>query len=194
MKRHENSKLLIGLAAFVVVGLGVGVWPNVRSVERLDRAAADLSSRVARSDDGAAALDRLADTLAAKKERARADLKDIPKDGDVGGFIRDVSAEFGRLGLGRPEIKTGRPIENEHAQALPMTVEMRGEFIQLMQAIEWVESIERLVRVRKISFKAPEATSREPRFGEPLDGELVLDVYYDAVTASPLADAGEDAP
>lgn len=190
---HENGKLFVGLAGLVVAGLAVGVWPNLRAAERLDNAAADLSSRIERSDDGDAALGRLRVTLEERKQDSQRLLKDIPRDGDVGGFIRDVSDRFGELGLGRPEIKTGRPIENDHAQALPMTVEVNGTFLELMQAIEWVESIDRLVRVRKVSVKSPQGSGRETSFGEPLEGELVLDVYYDAATQSPLADSGEDA-
>lgn len=191
MKGHENGKLVVGLAVLILLGIGVGVWPNMRSADRLDALAADLASRVERSDDGEAALGRLRTTLAQRTQEAQATLKDIPRDGDVGGFIRAVSDEFGRLGLGRPEIKTGRPIESDVAQALPMTVEVHGGFLQLISAIDWVESIQRLVRVRKITFTLATTPSREPLFGDPLEGELVLDVYYDPRTLSPLADAGE---
>jgi len=188
----ENGKLFAGLGGMVVLGLALGVWPNLRAADELTEKATDLASRVERSDDGEAALRRLNELLATRTQQAENTLKNIPRDGDVGGFIRAVSDKFGSLGLGRPEIKTGRPIDGDAAQALPMIVEVEGGFLQLVSAIEWVESIDRLVRVRKVTIESPTSRSNEPVFGDPLEGELALDVYYAPTHDSPLADAGED--
>lgn len=195
MTLSADAKLGAGLAGLVLLGLVAGVWPNLRGSARLDREIADLSSRVERSDDGAAALDRLRETLAERRAEAGERLKPIPKDEDVGGIIRAMSTRFTDLGLGRPEIKTGRPVEQDEAKSLPMTIEIRGEFLQLMQAVGWVESLERLVRVRKIRIETPTGQGAAPLFGEPLKGEIVLDVYYEPALTPPtgeaLAEAGE---
>ncbi len=194
MNIGENGKLWSGLAILIVAGLGIGVWPSVRATKELDARIIDLSSRVARSDDGDAALARLRGALDERQSEAEETLKRIPPDRDAGGFIRDVSARFAEFGLGRPEIKTGRPVESDHATALPMTVDVRGGFLDLVRAVDWVESIDRLVRVRKLRFESEKSGGQEPLFGSPLRGELSLDVFYDAKTPSPLADAGEEAP
>lgn len=186
MKRLSEGKLLSGLVAMSLLGLGVGVYPSVTNTSDLIAEAGELEGRVERSDDGAAALDRLHATLAERETEARERLRKIPQDGDVGGLIRDMSHAFERLGLGKPEIKTGRPIDGEDAQALPMTVEIRGGFLELMGAVTWVERLDRLVRVRKLEFTAPTSRERDPLFGEPLEGEITLDVYYAPRLASPF--------
>jgi Tfp pilus assembly protein PilO len=187
VKRLSEGKLLGGLVALALVGLGLGVYPSVSNTGKLIREARELEGRVERSDDGAAALERLRETLAERETEARERLRTIPQDGDVGGLIRDMSHAFERLGLGKPEIKTGRPIDGEDAQALPMTVEVRGDFLELMGAVTWVERLDRLVRVRKIEFEAPESREKNPLFGEPLEGEITLDVYYAPRLGSPFA-------
>lgn len=186
MKNANDNKLRAGLAAIVLLGFAVGIWPNLSGASRLDAERRDLETRVERSDDGAAALDRLNATLVSLDADARRRLKDIPKDGDVGGLIRDMSHRFTELGLGRPEIKTGRPLEHDEARALPMTVELRGDFLRLMTAIAWLESLDRLLRVRKINFETPVGKDREILFGDPLECEIVLDVFFEPTFESPL--------
>jgi len=190
-----DTKLGAGLAALALLGLVAGVLPNMRGASRLDHRITDLSSRVERSDDGAAALDRLHRTLKERRAEALERLKPIPVDGDVGGIIRAMSSRFTELGLSRPEIKTGRPIERDEAKSLPMTIEIRGGFLQLMEAVAWVESLERLVRVRKIRIETPKGQGNVPIFGEALEGEIVIDVYYEPALTPPtgaaLAEAGE---
>jgi Tfp pilus assembly protein PilO len=192
-----DLKLWGGLAAVAALGLGLGVYPNLTGAQRLASEAKELDARVERSDDGAAALERLRETLAEREAEARARLREIPEDGDVGGFIRGMSQAFERLGLGKPEIKTGRPIDHEDAMGLPMTVELRGDFLRLMGAVTWVENLDRLVRVRKLRFETPTGKGQAPLFGDALEGEITLDVYYAPRLASPLpgsaatADAGE---
>jgi len=196
MNRLSEGKLWGGLAAVAALGLGLGVYPNLKGADRLARQAAELEQRVQRSDDGAAALERLRETLATREAEARRLLRPIPADGDVGGLIRGMSEAFERLGLGKPEIKTGRPIDHEDAMGLPMTVEVRGDFLKLMGAVAWLEGLDRLVRVRKARFETPTASAGAPLFGDPLEGELTIDVYYAPRLDSPLtgaaaADAGE---
>ena len=194
--RTQNTKLIAGAAAVVVAGLAVGVWPNLKSMESLGSQKADLVSRVQRSDDGDAALKRLRATLDEEQQRAEAVLREIPLDGDVGGFIREMSAEVARLGLGRPEIKTGRPIEHDDAKALPMTVEITGTFLQMVSVVEWVESLERLVRVRKLTVD-PAVRSNGEDFSDAFTADVVLDVYYAPTFKAPeapqvTADAGDE--
>jgi Tfp pilus assembly protein PilO len=198
MTRFSEGKLLGGLVAMTLLGLGLGVYPSVNHTGELIGEARELAGRVERSDDGAAALERLGETLAQREAEARRRLRRIPQDGDVGGLIRDMSHAFERLGLGKPEIKTGRPIDGDDAQALPMTVEARGDFLELMGAVTWVERLDRLVRVRKLEFRAPSSREKNPLFGEPLEGELTLDVFYAPRLGSPfeaaatVATAGEE--
>lgn len=189
MKRSENTKLIAGVVVLAALALVLGVWPNVKGLERLGETRADLVSRVERSDDGDAALERLAGELGEHKLDARVRLRPIPEDGDVGGLIRAMSDEFAQLGLGRPEIKTGRPIEHDDAMALPMTVEIRGTFLNIADVIQWVESLDRLVRVRKVRIESPRSGTAESDFSEVLEAELVLDVFYAPRFESPLEPA-----
>ena len=71
----------------------------------------------------------------------------------------------------------------EDAMAAPMTVRMRGPFLGVQEAVEWLESLPRLVRGLRVKIETPNRSASERLAGGSADveAELILNVFFDAV-------------
>jgi len=187
MNRSTVFKLAMGWLALMVGGLGVLVWPRVNGLMRLSDERDRLQVRVAQADDGAAELNRLSEQLQRTRERAERDTKEIPSENNIAGLIRKLTAQLDDLGMSEREITTGSPIQLEQARSLPMTVSMSGRFLSVHRAIRWIESLPRLVRVKRLSVELPDQRSTDGSFDwrDPqVEAELVLDVFYAPASVS----------
>ena len=93
--------------------------------------------------------------------------------------MRRMSVMFDDAGLQAPQLTTGVPQEDVGAIAMPMTIIAEGDFVALVDAITAIESLPRLVRVRRVRL-----ASDSDRRGAPIDrsgtirADLQLDVFY----------------
>jgi len=186
--------------SLLLAGLTIGVRPRLRALDRLDADADSYAARAARADNGAAELTRLDDRLRAVRSTVDGEMKHIPPSTDAAEFIRALTSQLDTLGMSGREITTGATVDLDDAMSAPMTVRLRGPSTGVYQAIQWIESLPRLVRIVRVSIETPQRSADEllENAGRSVQAELLLSVYSDPkqkgalpVESEPIADGGE---
>lgn len=165
----RTFRLSIGLSLVVVAGLSLGVYPGVRSYSRLTGKVAAAEAAVERAADQPNRLVR--ETEALEQLRAFVDdaTRPIPSAGDVAGLIRDLVTHLDALGVQDREISAGAAAPSADIRSLPMTLSLKGDFGQIAGALERIESIDRLLRLSRLSVERDS------------DGRLTAQVMIDVV-------------
>lgn len=178
--------LAVAWVALVALGGVAVVAPSVRSIQALADERAELEDRVARSDDGAAAVRRLQEVLADVKNRAGRDVRPIPTDSDVASLIRSLTAQLDRLSIGEREITTGAATRLDDVSTMPMSVRAEGNFLSVYDALRWIESLPRLVRVQRLKFETDKLGDGSPG---RVRADLLLDLFFAPTGAQAPANA-----
>lgn len=197
MNHSHRIWLPVGFIALILLGVLAGVMPRLRTLDRLDAEATSLSDRAHRADNGAAEIARLEERLEAARTIATSQIKRIPAENDIAGLIRQLTSRLDRLGMTEREITTGAVEDLDDAYAAPMTVRMKGPFLGVQDAIEWLESLPRLVRILRFKIESPRrsAADRLASSEATVNAELILNVFFDAnrIEQGPqVADADEE--
>ncbi len=178
MSAPKTGTLAAGLAALGALGVFGVVWPQVSSIRALIAERSELQERIGRRDDGAAALERLQDELESQRARAAAYVTPIPEFADTASLIRAISRRLDALGMREREITTGAPTKHDMVSVMPMSVTLRGDFLSIYEAVRWIESLPRLVRVDRLKIKHEKgATSAEGLAGR-VEAEILLQVFF----------------
>lgn len=187
MSRSHRIWFPVGFVALIVLGVVAGIMPRLRTIDRLDQEAASLADRAHRADNGAAEIARLQERLTAAKTVATGGIKNIPADNDIAGLIRQLTSRLDQLGMAEREITTGSIEDLGDAFAAPMTVRMKGPFLGVQDAVEWLESLPRLVRILRIKVETPRrsAADRLAAHDAAVEAELILNVFFDANRIEP---------
>ncbi|RMH24211.1 MAG: hypothetical protein D6693_10200 [Planctomycetota bacterium] len=181
MRPSPRVLMALGWAALLLVGIVVGVRPKMRALDRLDAEADRMAARAARADHGGAELARLDNRLRAIRAEAEGTIKEIPASTDSARFIRQLTSRLDGLGMAEREITTGAVQELEDAVSTPMTVRLRGPSTGVLEAVRWIESLPRLVRVVRVTIETPRRSDQEllENAGRVVQAELLLNVYSD---------------
>ena len=190
MKSKMRLWLTVSLAAIALASLGLVIGPKHQSLARLNEEQQTLAARVADADDGAAAIRRLEEALAVARKMARQQTKPIPKDSDFASFMGNLSERLDELQLFDREINTGRELELDLAWSMPMSVTLRGPFTRVHDAIRWIESLPRLVRVQRLRIETDRGRDEKTQLGG-VRVEMTLDLFFgaDEETTQALAEA-----
>ncbi len=199
MSRSHRIWLPVGFVLLVVMGVLVGVLPRVSAIGELKDEAESLRDRAQRADNGAAEIARLEERLGAAQVIATSAIKEIPTRNDIAGLIRQLTSRLDLLGMTEREITTGGVEDVGNAMSAPMTVRMKGPFLGVQDAIEWLESLPRLVRILRVKIETPRRTAadRLASHEATVEAELILNVFFDANRfgeTTEVASAGEEDP
>lgn len=175
MKTPKNGTIVACWVGLVVVGTLAGIAPGMRSLQRIEEESGALQGRIARADDGAAELRRLAEQLAELSKRAADEATPIPRDGDVAGLIRQLSEQLDQLEVHDREITTGGPSAADGVSLMPMSVTAQGRFLSVYEAVRWVEGLPRLVRVQRLRIDTERIKNLQPGH---VRTELLLDIFF----------------
>ncbi|MEC9372987.1 MAG: type 4a pilus biogenesis protein PilO [Planctomycetota bacterium] len=188
MKQPKNSTLALCWLGLVGAGAGLVIWPGVSSARSLASEREELAGRLGRDEDGAAALRRLEEELIETRTRVQAEVTPVPVDSNVAGLIRDLSTLLTDRGVLEREITTGTPTDVEDVRALPMSVSLKTDFLNLYEVVRWVEELPRLVRAQRLHVEQ----ERVRTGGESgrLEADLLLYVYFGGQGAAALEEEG----
>lgn len=176
MKSPSTLQLAVAWVALAALLGGVAIWPRWRAVTRLERRSAGLAQMINEADDVNTQIRVLTEWMLEIEERVGASTTPIPEESGVAELVRDLTDKFRELGITDREITTGAPSMGEQSAALPMTIVMRGSFTSVLASIRWIESLPRLVRIRRIRIdRADDWSLDTPR----VTAELLLDAFFD---------------
>lgn len=176
MRSPTNLQLSVAWLALAGLLGGALVWPRWRTVTSLERRSVGLAQMINEADDVNEQIRVLTEWMLEIEERVRASTTPIPEESGVAELVRDLTDKFRELGITDREITTGAPSMGEQSAALPMTVIVRGSFTSVLESIRWIESLPRLVRIRRIRIdRAKDWGLDSPR----VSAEFLLDAFFD---------------
>lgn len=189
MSNKTNIMLGVSLALFLILGFGVLVVPKMNRQALADAQFEGFRAELEKPNAGPQTVTMLNDRLEILRQLGEDRITPIPDEPDLAGLMSSMSTMFAQHGLEPPQLTTGTPEPDRGAMSMPMTIVAEGEFVPLAQAILGIESLDRLVRVRRVRI-----STDSPRRNGPVDREglvradLLLDVFY----GTQLVDAQED--
>lgn len=154
-----------GLAALAALCVLAEALPTWRRLGRLGARCEAARTELLLVGDRPKELARQGEELNKVKQFVRKHVKPIPKDSDVAGLVRSLSELMDSEGISRREIATGVEARGESARTLPLTLKMRGSFASVCAVIDRIESLPRMVRLRRVELRLD---------GEPGAGEGVV--------------------
>ncbi|MFG0274664.1 MAG: type 4a pilus biogenesis protein PilO [Phycisphaerales bacterium] len=176
MKSPTNLQLGVAWAAMAAALSAVAIWPRWRAISQLEQRSVALSQMIAEADDVNAQIRELTEWMLEIESRVRASTTPIPRDSGVADLVRELTDKFRELGVAEREITTGAASNGDEASALPMTVVARGSFTSVVESIRWIESLPRLVRIRRIKIERARDWSMD---NPKVSAEFLLDAFFD---------------
>jgi len=175
MHRIRTPHLVIGWAVIAAAGVAIFIAPRWQAIHSLESRAASLAQMVDESEDVNSKIESITKWVDEVEVEVRESTIPIPAESDVAGLIRSLSAKLTELDIKDREITTGTPVEDDEASMLPMSVMLTGPFPRVYDAIRWIESRPRLLRIRRVRCDRLTELSR----GEAVvRAELVLDAFF----------------
>ena len=179
MSSTNNTLLGASLAAFVLGSVSFVIYPAWAQGRATELRIQSLTEELAKPVDGPEIIQALTDELETVRKQQGDRVRPIPEESDASGLIRGLSEHLDSLGIVDRTITTGQAKTLSHASLMPMTVMMRGDYSQVSQAIRYIETIDRLVRLQRVRIAAG-SLSRSPDASRSgiVQAELLIDVFY----------------
>ena len=97
----------------------------------------------------------------------------VPERTELGGFLREISANLSDENLSNQLIEPGSPTREELFHTLPMIMKFRGSYLSLASFLKRIDGMERLARVHKLKIDSdPKSKDKD------LDIEVQLSIYF----------------
>jgi Tfp pilus assembly protein PilO len=174
--RHAAA---IGLGVMMLGGLVLLVMPAHQSRQHLRDEIVALEEELSKPNSSPELIARLEDQLGRLEALRDQRMKPIPDDRDVAGLVRDLSEMLDDLRLTEREITTGASKDLDEATSMPMSVMLRGPFPAIAEAVERIESLERLVRVQRLRVTAGRSGKGTVDRGGSVRADIMIEVFYD---------------
>jgi len=95
----------------------------------------------------------------------------VPERTELGGFLREISANLSDENLSNQLIEPGSPTREELFHTLPIIMKFRGSYLSLASFLRRINGMERLARVHKLKIES------DPKSND-LDIEVQLSIYF----------------
>lgn len=179
MNAKNNAMLGAGLVLFLVIGFVLAVMPQLRSTARAQAEVAGFQAELSKQNAGPETIAQLRERLGTLEQLGKDRITPIPDEADLAGLMRRMSEMFDSERIDAPQLTTGVPQKDKGAMSMPMTVVAEGDFLPIEQAIASIESLPRLIRVRRVRL-ATDASRRRNQVDRvaPVRVDLLLDVFY----------------
>jgi len=101
----------------------------------------------------------------------------LPKQKELGGFLREISANLLQARLANQIIEPGKPDQEELYHTLPIMMKFEGNYLSLANFLKRIDDMERLTRVQKMNITLDrDATKDKPEGNVSI--ELQLNIYF----------------
>ena len=110
------------------------------------------------------------------KNRYRNMDRRLPKQKELGGFLREISANLLQARLANQIIEPGKPDQEELYHTLPIMMKFEGNYLSLANFLKRIDDMERLTRVQKMSISLDRDAKDKPEGSVSI--ELQLNIYF----------------
>ncbi len=148
----ERAELrLIAALLCVVAVFTVGLWlPNVSRAQELREEILKLEKDLGVSRDRSDDLARLAHDVDRLREKMASTNKVIPEQGELAGFLRELSVQIDQEQLTDQGLSTGSIREGDEYTTLPVELTFSGNSLAVFRFVNRVEEMPRLVQVDRL--------------------------------------------
>ena len=170
----RDNLIVLGVLAAMVIGFMVVVYiPQKLRLEEIRSKIATEKNQLASDGEKAAVIPEMLRQVQEMKKLYKNFDRRLPKQKELGGFLREISGRMAEEKLSDQLIEPGNPTPEEFFHTLPIIMKFKGSYLSLGNFLMELETMERLTRVQKliIDSKNKEKESR-------LDIELQMNIYF----------------
>lgn len=175
----RDNTIVVGILAAVIGTATVLVYiPQQRELNRLRT---EISQEKVRMSDNARICSAVPATLrqvqTLKKRYSNFDQR-LPKQIELGGFLREISGDLSQESLVNQSIEPGNPRRSKLFHTLPIVLRFRGTYLSLASFLKRLSEMERLTQVERITVSGDSGEPSKP--GQPwgLNIEVLMNIYF----------------
>lgn len=179
-----NRRSIEGWAVAAAVAAGASLtwlttWPEWRQGTALAQEVQELERKIIDLAGAQGTLDEATERLRVAGARQSAECRTVPPVADVAGLMQALSLEVDghRVHDQTFTVADAPSPLSEHYEALPLQLEVVGDFNGIWDVLERAESLPRLVRVSGLDITSTARRDESPGT-RPLRAVLALDVVY----------------
>ena len=169
-----RTQWIMGGVLVLGIGLAYGLWCRPEN-NRLSSLHEDihLRQRQLQANQTQASLLPQVQVQVEQLRKKLADFgKAMPKQPDLGQFIREVTQLSQRAALRKVSVQPGVPRRCELFCELPITLQFEGEFMSVFAFLQQAEDMQRLTRIHGLSIKSKDLTHGQ------VEVQLSMNIYF----------------
>ena len=112
------------------------------------------------------------------KSRYRNMDRRLPKQKELGGFLREISLNMVQQRLSNQIIEPGKPSEMELYHTLPIIMKFQGTYLSAANFLKKIDEMERLARVQRMVIGLDGHADKDDKGESSLNIELQLNIYF----------------
>jgi len=168
---RESLLILAALALAVGGGMMLVYRPQGQRMEELKQRIATQKAMLLSDAHKAAVVPDVLRQIAEMREDYKDIDRKVPERTELGGFLREISANLAEENLSNQLIEPGNPTAEELFHTLPIIMKFRGPYLSLASLLKRIDGMQRLARIQDLRV---ERDSQEPE----LNIELQLNIYF----------------
>ena len=170
--RRVQWMLLGGTLLIAAVFAGVGYMPTHRKLAGLNEEIARRQAELLGRQDKAARLRDLERKIEIQKRELGGFDEKLPKQQDLGQFIKDLTQMGQQSLLRRSEVKLGVPRRMDLFSELLLELTFEGDFNNVYYFVRQTEEMKRLTRVRNLRVRSVDSKQGQ------VEVHLALSIYF----------------
>lgn len=174
----RNNFIVLAFLAVIVAGVMLLVYvPQQRELMSLRTAISQEKVRMSENASLCSAVPAMIRQVQDLKTSYSNFDQRLPKQIELGGFLREISGDLSQESLVNQLIEPGSPRRSELFHTLPITLRFRGNYLSLASFLKRLSQMGRLTQVERITISNKGAV---PKPDEPLnlDIELLMNIYF----------------
>lgn len=153
MQRNKDNYLMIGLLLAMVLAAGLIVYlPQNRKLNHLQAQITSQQLALQSESEKAAVVPQIQRQVQELKSRYRNFDRRLPKQKELGEFLKQISEKLTDEQLSSQLIEPGKPTREELFHTLPIIMKFKGSFPAMAMFLKRIEGMERVTRVQKMSI------------------------------------------
>jgi len=149
--------------------------PQNRQIKGLRGRMAEQRVRLAENAQKSSGVPEMARQVEEMKTRYRNFDRRLPKQKELGEFLREISSNLSEEELSNRLIKPGSPVREEVFHTLPIILRFRGSYLALASFLKRIDEMARLTQIQKLCIVND---GKSGSSGEDLSIEVHMNIYF----------------
>ncbi len=178
MKLTKENWIMAGILVALVLAAVFAVYlPQSHKRDRINSEAVSQKLSMETDLKTCQVVPELVRQVDEMKNRYRNMDRRLPKQKELGGFLREISANLLQARLANQMIEPGTPDQEELYHTLPIMMKFEGNYLSLANFLKRIDDMERLTRVQKMNISLNRDASKDKPEGD-VSIELQLNIYF----------------